>query len=100
MERVDLLGSNVFLPNDSCPHVVLHQDLAEAADLFKAVVVVDVVVEAVHPVLMDWQARQYGGPAGGAAADRGECSAEHCAPPCQAVQMWSFHQRISQCTNL
>ena len=90
----------MLLTNYPSPDIVLHQDLAEAPDLLKAGVVVDAVVEAVHPILVSWQTSQYGGPAGGAAAHRGERSAEHGAPPGQSVQMWGLDQRISQGTHL
>ena len=58
------------------------------------------MVEAVHPVLVDGEPSEDGGPAGAAAADRGECSAEDSAPLSQSVQMWSLHHGISQCADL
>ena len=60
----------------------------------------DLVVEAVHPILVDGQPSEDGWPAGAAAADRGEGSGEDSAPLSQPVQMWSFHHGISQCTYL
>ena len=90
----------MLLPDDPRPDMTVHQDLAHTTHLVEAVEVVDVVVEAVHPVLVDGEAGEDGGPAGGAAADRGERSTEHGAPPRQAVQMWGPHNGISQGTHL
>ena len=90
----------MLLSDDPRPDMTVHQDLADTPDLVEGVEVVDVVVEAVHPVLVDGEAGEDGGPAGGAAADRGEGSAEQSAPARQAVQMWGPHHGISQGTHL
>ena len=58
VEGIDLLRPDVFLTNDPSPDIVLHHDLAHRLDAVEAVVVVDLVVEAVHPVLVDRQASQ------------------------------------------
>ena len=47
VEGKDLLRSHVFLTNDPSVDVVLHQDLADGPHLVEAVVVVDLVVQAV-----------------------------------------------------
>ena len=50
----------MFLPNDPSVDIVLHHDPADGPHLVEAVVVVDLVVEAVHPILVDGQTSQQG----------------------------------------
>ena len=68
MEGIDFLWPDVLLPNDPSADIVLHQDPANSPHLVETVVVVDLVVEAVHPILVDRQPSQQGRPAGAAAA--------------------------------
>ena len=60
VEGIDLLWPHVFLPNDPSVDIVLHHDPADGPHLVEAVVVVDLVVEAVHPILVDGQTSQQG----------------------------------------
>ena len=52
VEGKDLLWSDVFLTDDPSVDIVLHHDLAHRLDAVESVVVVDLVVEAVHPILV------------------------------------------------
>ena len=78
----------------------MNPSLTEAPDLVEAVVVVDTVVEAVHPILVDREAGQDGRPARGTAADGGECPGEDSAPSSQSIKMRSLHHGIPQCAYL
>lgn len=87
VKRVHGLWSHVLLPNDACANTSSAQQQRQALHPVKGVEVVDVLVQAIHSVLMLGQASEEAGTAGRAAADRGEGIAEDNAAAGQGVQV-------------
>ena len=56
LKRINILRPNMLLANDAGCYVLLHQDVAEAMHLVMGVEVVHVMVQTVHPILIDRQA--------------------------------------------
>ena len=53
LKRVNLFWSNMLLANDTSGYVVLHQDVAQALHLVVGVKVMHIMVQSIHPILVD-----------------------------------------------
>lgn len=90
-ERVGRLRPDVLLANDACPVVAsLVEDEWQTLDGVEGLEVVVHVVEAVHAVLVLWEAGEDGGEGGGTGTGGGEGVSENEGSLCELIEVRSL----------